>query len=78
MFGAVALVEVDAPQDAEGSLDFSPDVHRTRFWQTHFGISSASLFDEAGLAQVQVSMSCAAGCCLHLPSIAFGSGFAFG
>lgn len=56
VFGAVALAEVDSPQDAEDSLDFAPDVHHTRFWQTHFGISSASLFVEEGRSQVQISI----------------------
>ena len=64
MFGAVALAKVSELQDAEGPLNFSPDVHRTRFWQTHFGVSSASVFDEEVLSWVQTSImeSCAAGC----------------
>ena len=63
---AVALAEIDAQRDAEIIPNFSPNVHRTRFWQTHFGVSSASVFVEEGLSQVRIYVenSCASGCCL--------------
>lgn len=53
MFGAVALAKVNEMRDAEGPLNFSADVHHTRFWQTHFGVSSACVLDEEVLSWVR-------------------------